>query len=131
MAFSSEQSVHVDYTLGRDETGRHFAEFSMGHEALGRWLSDELGTDLSRIDHLLDTLARLQQRSLRDFELQGSEFSLNLTREEAQVRAHILEQAESDHGFEDLNLYDDELEAGCGLDDFKAVLHAWRALIAG
>ena len=51
----------VEYWIGRDERGHCFAEFSMGQEAIGRWLNEELGEDLPRIDRLCEAIARLQR----------------------------------------------------------------------
>ncbi|MFC6671239.1 YacL family protein [Marinobacterium aestuariivivens] len=121
----------MDYTVGRDELGRYFAEFSMGQEAIGRWLSEELGSDLPSLEQLLETIAGLQQRQLRDYRLDGREFRLELDREEARIRAHSLDHDADGFDLEDLDYYDEELEAGCGLDDFNDVLVAWRELIAG
>lgn len=121
----------MEYTFGRDDIGRYFAEFSMGHEAIGRWLCEELGQDQKQLQQLLDTIGQLQQRQLMEYRLDGSEFSLELDREEVRVRAHSLDDTTDDTGLEDLDFYNDELEAGCGLDDFRDVLQAWRELIAG
>lgn len=118
----------MEYTFGRDDIGRYFAEFSMGHEAFGRWLSEELGHDRPKLDALLLTIDALQHKHRHEFELAGAEYTLWLTREEARVRAHILDASFDDEDLAELNYYDDELQAGCGLDDFKAVLEAWRDL---
>ncbi|GGO88717.1 hypothetical protein GCM10011348_44820 [Marinobacterium nitratireducens] len=121
----------MDYTLGRDELGRCFAEFSMGQEAFGRWLAEELGENATLLNQVLDAVGGLQARRLREFRLEGREFCLELDREEARVRANSLDDDTLAFDFEDLDFYDDELEAGCGLDDFRDVLLAWRELIAG
>jgi hypothetical protein len=121
----------VEYTFGRDDTGRYFAEFSMGHEAIGRWLCEELGQNKEQLEQLLDAIGQLQQHRLREYRLDGSEFSLEIDREDVRVRAHSLDDGSDDTGLDDLDFYNDELEAGCGLDDFRDVLQAWRELIAG
>lgn len=121
----------MEYTFGRDDIGRYFAEFSMGHEAFGRWLSEELGQERQRLEQLLDAIEQLRNRQIREYRLDGSEFSLELDREEVRVRAHSLDDNADSTDLEDLHFYDDELEAGCGLDDFRDVLVAWRELIGG
>lgn len=121
----------MDYTVGRDELGRYFAEFSMGQEAIGRWLSEELGHDLERLDRLLEAVDQLRRRERRDYRLDGREFSLELDRDEARVRAYSLERDDEPLDLEDLDYYDEELEGGCGLEDFQDVLAAWRELVAG
>lgn len=119
----------MDYTVGRDELGRCFAEFSMGQEAFGRWLAEELGENPTLLGQVLEAIGHLQDRRILDFRLDGRTFSLELDRDEARVRAHSLEDDTTAVDFEGLDFYDDELEAGCGLDDFHDVLLAWRELI--
>jgi len=121
----------VDFTVGRDELGRCFAEFSMGQEAFGRWLADELGEDSIQLRRIFDAVEQLRERRIGEFVLDGSTFRLELDREEARVRAHCLVDEALDVDAEDLDFYDDELQAGCGLDDFLDVLLAWRELIGG
>ncbi len=57
--------------------------------------------------------------------LAGREFMLTLTREEASVRAALLDD-EFDEAPEDLNHYDQESFASCGLDDFRQLVEAWQ-----
>ena len=121
----------MDFTVGRDELGRCFAEFSMGQEAFGRWLAEELGEDRVQLQRILDAVGQLRERRMGEFALDGRMFRLELDRDEARVRAHCLEDEALDVDGEDLDFYDDELKAGCGLDDFVDVLFAWQELIAG
>ncbi|NVK41925.1 MAG: YacL family protein [Oceanospirillaceae bacterium] len=121
----------MDFTVGRDGFGRCFAELSMGQEAFGRWLADELGEDAGQLQRILDAIGQLRDRRIGEFALDGRTFRLELDRDEARVRAHCLENETLDVDGEDLDFYDDELEAGCGLDDFVDVLFAWQELITG
>ncbi|MEH6470104.1 MAG: YacL family protein [Halopseudomonas sp.] len=118
----------MDYEFSTDLTGRYSAQFSMGHEALGNWLSAEIGDNAARIKTLFEALLRLQQRQAWEFQLEGREYSLELSREEATVRAHAL-FAETDEFSEELEYYDSESLAQCGLDDFKEMLSAWCQFI--
>lgn len=39
----------MDYEFLRDATGQVLVKFSMGHEAIGHWLNDEVKGDLARV----------------------------------------------------------------------------------
>ena len=119
----------MDYELDRDLYGRHQAKFSMGHEALGLWLSEELGTDRRRTDTLLEKIGQLQHRACGDFRQAGREFDLTMSPDGIEVRAARLDDMD-DEVTEGLSHYDQESEASCGLDDFRQLLEAWRAFIS-
>ena len=120
----------MDYELRRDLYGRHQAELSMGHEALGLWLTEEVGTDQRLIRSLLEKVEQLQNRECWEHHQPGREFMLTMTTEGVEVRAALLD----DHGeevAEDLSHYDQESESSCGLDDFCQLLEAWQAFTIG
>jgi hypothetical protein len=114
----------MDYEFITDPIGRHIAHCSMGHEALGNWLTSELGRNAPLIEGLFDAIQRIQRRQSWKYELEGSEFSLQLSPEEAVVKAHALFDSE-DELTDDMNYYDSESVAHCGLNDFEALLIAW------
>lgn len=118
----------MDYEFTNDFAGNQVARCSMGHEALGRWLTAEIGTDARLLEKLLAAIQRLQQRQAWEFQLEGVEYALELTREEAIVRAHSL-FADTDGLTEELDYYDAESLAQCGLEDFAAMLRAWCQFI--
>lgn len=121
----------MDYTIGRDELGRCFAQLSMGQEAFGTWLAEELGEDGPLLKRIIEAVDQLSSRRIREFRHDGNAFSLELDRDEARVRSHSLGDDTATANFEDLDFYDDELEAGCGLDDFHDLLLAWQELTGG
>ncbi|MFO6424530.1 YacL family protein [Motilimonas sp. KMU-193] len=103
-------------------------QFSMGHEAMGTWLEQELKTDLAGIARLLEQIQLLQQQALEQFELLGSEFSLFLNQDEAKVIANILLSEQSELP-EDLQYYDEESLALAGLEDFEQMLRSYQQFI--
>lgn len=119
----------MDYELHRDLYGRHQATFSMGHEALGLWLSEELGADLPLLNTLLAKVEQLQARACGEYRHAGREFDLHMSVEGIEVRATLLDNMD-DEATEGLHHYDQESEAHCGLDDFRQLLEAWRDFTA-
>jgi uncharacterized protein YacL (UPF0231 family) len=119
----------MDYELQRDSHGRHQAKFSMGHEALGLWLSEEVGANLQQIDGLLEKIGQLLNQTCWEYRRTGREFHLTMSLDGIEVRAARLDEVD-DETIEGLSHYDQESEAGCGLDDFRQLLEAWRAFTA-
>lgn len=121
----------LDHNFTLDIYGAYCAEFSMGHEALGYWMSHELGGKQSVITELLSIIEQLQHSRFMDYELEGSEYNLILSREEAIIRAHALDSNFDDgEPEEELDFYDQESFARCGLDDFKDILLQWQSFTA-
>ncbi len=101
------------------------AKLSMDHEAFGTWLEQE-GQSIDWVEALLANIVRVQQRNIRDFKLPGSEFSLLLNEDEAQVINHSLLQHFDEIELEgDLSFYDMESEANCGFEDFLHLIESW------
>jgi hypothetical protein len=102
----------------------------MGHEAFATWLEQE-GQRVSWIEELLAKITLLQQRSISDFKLQGSEFSLLLNQDEAQVVNHSLINNQDDIDLETgMNFYDAESQAFCGLEDFLNLIESWLEFVS-
>ncbi len=121
----------MDYDFTHDIYGAFRAEFSMGHEALGYWLTYELRSRQTVIAELRVIIDELQQHQRMDYLLEGSEYNLILTRDEAVVRAHALDSAfEEEQPDDNLVFYDQESTASCGLDDFIGIIEGWQRFIA-
>jgi len=117
----------VDYDFTHDIYGAFRAEFSMGHEALGYWLTYELRSRQTVISELLTIISELQNRQRMDYLMEGSEYNLLLSRDEAVVRAHALDsEFEEEQPDDNLVFYDQESTASCGLDDFIEILEGWQ-----
>ncbi|HEY5715910.1 MAG TPA: YacL family protein [Psychromonas sp.] len=110
-------------------SGEATVKLSMDHEAFATWLEQE-GQSISWVEDLLTDSLRVQQRVITDIKLIGSEFSLLLNEDEAQVINHSLlnnvDQVELEG---DLSFYDLEIEAFCGFDDFLHLIESWLAFL--
>ena len=106
------------------------AELSMEQAAIGRWLSDEIGADTHRVNGLLHNIAEIRDGIFLELDVDGKEFRMTLNKDEVEIKANSLvnnldvDSAEQMDA-EGLSFYDSEEVAGCGLDDFEALLIAW------
>lgn len=117
----------MDYDFTHDIYGAFKADFSMGHEALGYWITYELRSRQNVIAELLRVINELQQRQRLDYLMEGAEYNLILNQDEAIVRAHALDSAFDDDAPDDnLEFYDQESTASCGLDDFIGIIEGWQ-----
>nr|WP_086938705.1 YacL family protein [Thaumasiovibrio occultus] len=114
--------------------GTFFATFSMGHEVIGRWLLDEVGSEPEGVRALLLECASLTL-SQSEWRKMGREFSLLIQNGEVTVLANVLltdnPELDEQHQQQHLDYYDDELTAICGLEDFQALLQDWLDFICG
>ena len=122
----------MDYQFYYNERQLPCARLSMEHEAFGLWLSEELSNDAPQCLALLDAITAFIKGLRLEFQWQGHEFLLRLTREDAEVTAlsllqdYSLDELDSEEGLE---LYDAESRASCGLEDFQELLIEWQAFI--
>ncbi len=119
----------MDYDFSFDEYDKPIAEFSMGHEAMGSWFSDELGANQQRIEELCDIIEQLISRRIQQRLIEGTEYQLRLSQEDAEVRALSLDLDIDEELPEDTHLYDEESFSECGLEDFQQALLSWQAFI--
>ncbi|MCW8994894.1 MAG: YacL family protein [Psychromonas sp.] len=104
-------------------------KLSMGHEAFATWLEQE-GQAIDWIEALLDKLLLLQQRQIPDFKLEGSEFLLLVNQDEAQVINHSLMNNQEEPDLENnMDFYDAEIQASCGLEDFLNLIESWLEFV--
>lgn len=104
-------------------------KLSMDHEAFATWLEQE-GQSISWVEALLANIEAVQQRAVTEFKLVGSEFSLLLNNDEAQVISHSLLNDFDEVDLEgDLSFYDLEIEASCGFDDFLRFIESWSEFL--
>ena len=119
----------MDFKFKFDEYDRPVAKFSMVHEAIGQWLSEELRDDLLRIDTLLATVEKLLTFQLSRQEVTGAEFQLRMTQDQIEVIALALDVDTDEDLPEDTHYYDRESYSGCGLLDFKQALLSWKKFV--
>lgn len=119
----------MDYQFTRNHNALPVAKFSMGNEALSRWFTEELGRDSHQINLLQQVIEQLESGQLREYQLSGQEFILNLNTDEVDLHSKALESDGPKELPEGTELYDQESLAGCGLADFKQVLKSWQEFI--
>ena len=116
----------MEYEFRRNSlTGTFLATFSMDHEALGQWFSEELGPDLAKIQQVLDIITEIQAGKRDAWRMIGGDFSLDLDQEQARIYANVLGFEEEYELEEAMSLYDAESEAYCGLEDLQEALLSW------
>lgn len=116
----------MEYDFHRDLMGNCEAKLSMGHEAFASWINDHLRTPQACQSFL--ALIAATKSEYRDRTLNQGDFSLSLSPTEIQIEAHNLSQEQEFE--EDLNYYDNEQTAHCGLEDFESLLEAWTDFIS-
>ena len=119
----------MDYEFTLDEYGKILAQFSIGHEAIGLWFSEELASNQMAIAELLDRIQALEQRKISQFRIQGSEFQLRLNWDQIEVLALVLEIDVDEELPESTHLYDQESYSECGLQDFKQAVLRWQEFV--
>lgn len=113
--------------------GSYRVVFSSGHEAIGHWLIEEIGTDTAKLDRVLQQIGA-QRNINQEWRLLGQGWSLFLEQNEIHISSnHLLSHEASlyeEERDDDLSAYDEESESWCGIEDFEQVLHSWRAFVA-
>lgn len=120
----------MEYEFRRNSlTGTYLASFSMDHEVLGQWFSEELGSELAKIQQVLDIIKEIQSGKRDSWRLIGKDFTLDLDEEQARIYANAL-GFEQDYELEEaMSLYDAESEAYCGLEDLEEALLSWYEFV--
>ncbi|OBW90873.1 YacL family protein [Gallibacterium salpingitidis] len=108
-------------------------ECSMEHEAIARWANSEIQGNLQKIQDILAVIKQCQNTPHTiDKIVTGKEFSLHINRDEVMVKANVLfdENPIDEEALEDdLQFYDEENMALCGLEDFVHFLESYRQFI--
>ncbi len=127
------QQITMDYRFYFNERHLPCAELSMDHEAFGLWLTDDLSDHSEQLDELLDAIEKLEEGRITEYQWKGHNFVLYLTRDDADVTAQELLQEHSREELddEDMDFYDAESRASCGLDDLRDLLIEWRDFLEG
>jgi len=118
----------VEYDFYKTFDGRREVKLSMGHEAFANWINENIkNQEQCRIilDHAKKSRHKPTEKQLR----QGM-FCVSFQSNEVCIQAVEI-HTESDFNYEDedLNLYNDEMNAHCGLDDFIILLSAWHEFL--
>lgn len=112
--------------------GSYRVVFSSGHEAIGHWLIEEIGTNTEKLDAIVLQLGA-QKNINQEWRQQGKEWTLSIEQNEINIIANQLLNIDSDQEdeFDDsLSAYDEESVSWCGIEDFEQVLQSWRAFVS-
>ncbi|MCX8957819.1 protein YacL [Erwinia psidii] len=115
----------MEYEFLRDSTGKVRVRMSMGHEAVGHWFNEEVENNLALLDEVENAIAGVKG-SERQWQRVGREYTLWMDEEEVIIRANLL-SLEDDGLEEGMRYYDEESLCFCGVEDFLAVIAAYRA----
>lgn len=116
----------MDYEFSYDYLGKPVARISMGHEAFGLWLSQEIGADPAKVDAVLQDIEQLTMGKIQQKVMTGSEYQLCLSQEEAEVISHV-SRIETEEVPEEVELDETDSYAVCGLQDFELMLLSWQS----
>jgi hypothetical protein len=114
-------------------TGSVKANFSLEHEIMGPWLEVEVGGNTDKLTELLNAINDVNKGSYHEVMITGHEYSIEISRDDVVVKNNAgmngtaaelpIELSEE---FEN---YDQNSEASCGTEDFKALLMSWARFI--
>ncbi|KZN59460.1 hypothetical protein N474_07135 [Pseudoalteromonas luteoviolacea CPMOR-2] len=119
----------MEYQFIKDPIAGFKVRMSQEHALVGRWLNEEL--PLTEVASFLEQLLGVKH-STEELKLEGKEVRLTLSKDEALFEAHSLFQNDVDLSrYEDdfLELDEDGLSAGCGFEDFEALMQDWYGFI--
>ncbi|OCQ20273.1 hypothetical protein A7985_17790 [Pseudoalteromonas luteoviolacea] len=119
----------MEYQFIRDPIVGFRVRMSEEHALVGRWLNEEL--PLNDIAGFIEKMSAVKQGT-EELKLEGKEVRLTLSKDEALFEAHTLFQNDVDLSrYEDdfLELDEDGLIAGCGFEDFQALMHDWHTFV--
>ncbi|MDN3699014.1 YacL family protein [Vibrio clamense] len=110
--------------------GEYYVKCSMGHEIIGRWLQEEIGTNRQKIDQVCALLDEAQLRTSKEQKLLGTEISLVICEDEVTVQENSLDHdAELEEQHSEYDYYNCESTASCGLEDFELLIERWKDFI--
>jgi len=119
----------MEYEFLRDLTGQVKVRMSMDHEAVGHWFNDEVKDNLPLLDEVEAAVSAVKG-TVNQWQRVGREYTIWLDEEEVMIRANQL--ALEDDGIEEgMTYYDEESLSFCGVEDFLAVIAAYRQFLAG
>ena len=130
----------MEYEFVHDAiTGEARALFSLEHEVIGPWIEVEVGRSVAKINDLLSAIDGISTGKSHELLITGSEYSITLSKDEVSIQTNVSMNGSLDEHGEGLSdmLTDDHIHldeneiAGCGLDDFSALLLSWREFISG
>ncbi|WP_456296206.1 YacL family protein [Vibrio sp. AK197] len=120
----------MDYEFKKNTLdGSYTCSFSMGHEVLGRWLQEEVGNRLERVEEIFDLIVSSKKNNSQTFQLVGREISMFISNNEVEIKQNALEGEGDELSGESFEIYDSESVSYCGLEDFDLVMQDWKKFI--
>ncbi|PKI13919.1 YacL family protein [Colwellia sp. 12G3] len=130
----------MEYEFVHDAiTGEARALFSLEHEVIGPWMEVEVGHDVNKLTKLLTAIDNIEKGQSQEVLITGSEYSITLSREDVSIQTNVSMNGSLNGSGEGLpemltdeHIHLDQNEmAGCGLDDFRALLLSWGQFTNG
>ena len=109
--------------------GEYYVKPTMGHEALGRWLEEEIGKDRQKIQQVEDLLEAVISSPQLEHKYAGCEISLTIQGDEVIAEENVLSHGETMLEDSELDYYNSESSASCGLNDFVSLFEQWKEFI--
>ncbi|CAM2847681.1 YacL family protein [Vibrio rarus] len=109
--------------------GVYSIQCSMGHEIVGRWLQEEIGRDTEKLQQVFELINNAQTSSTQLLTLPGVEISLAIEMGEVTVQENVLQQQQDQEFEPDMDFYNSESSAVCGLEDFSILIHQWQRFL--
>ena len=119
----------MEYQFTRSITGEYHIKCSMGHEVVGRWLQEDVGTDRILLAELLAVIEQLKSGERSEYLLRGREISLSMSRDDVIIEENVLSHGDEVDADSEFDFYDSESSSACGLEDFEELLLSWQAFI--
>ncbi|MCL1079348.1 YacL family protein [Parashewanella spongiae] len=105
------------------------ALFSMEHQAVGRWFTEEIAKDKDKLSTILSVIEHISKDGVTEKKIIGKSITLELSYERVLVYENCI-QYDNDYLLEeDMNLYDEESIASCGLEDFRDAMLSYQEFI--
>ena len=122
--------VIMEYEFINDPiTGSAKANFSLEHEVMGPWIEVEVGSNTDKLTELLTALNEVAKGASHELMITGHEYSVEISQADVIIKnnASINSTAEElpIELAEEFENYDQNSEASCGTEDFKALLMSW------
>ncbi len=120
-------------------TGEARVLFSLEHEVIGPWMEVELGNNVNKLTEILTAIDNVEKGHPAEVLITGSEYSITLTREDVSIQTNVSMNGSLNGSGEGLpemltdeHIHLDQNEtAGCGIDDFRALLLSWGKFTNG
>ena len=113
-------------------TGNTRAIFSFEHEIFGPWLEVEVGHNIDKLTNILNAIDEVSHHSNKEIMISGSEYTVIIDEQDVAVKTNssldgeeVVPESLAEQGLDLENNH----EAMCGLEDFRALLLSWSKFV--